>query len=103
MTIQSIFVNQKRLRPIWRFLISAVAIVVSVIALQIGLGILFGIAGIHPDIFLGVFLTGFNQGDSISPTTAALLAERAFAVQLEEVGDPLREYAPDVSERSVEP
>lgn len=51
MTVRAIFIDQNRLRPIWRFLISVVAIVASVIGLQIGLGILLGVAGIGPGFF----------------------------------------------------
>jgi membrane protease YdiL (CAAX protease family) len=52
MTAQGIFIDQNRLRPIWRFLISAVAIVAGVTGLQIGLGLVLGVTGIEPEFFM---------------------------------------------------
>lgn len=41
------------------------------------------LACFKPDIFVGVFVTGFNQGGSIGPETAAMLAERGITLQLD--------------------
>ena len=51
MTVRDVFIDRDRLRPIWRFLISAVTIVVCVTALQIALGIVLGVAGRAPEFF----------------------------------------------------
>ncbi|MBI4166597.1 MAG: CPBP family intramembrane metalloprotease [Acidobacteria bacterium] len=59
MNVQTIFFAQGRLRAIWRFLFSALAIVASVIAIQILLGIVLGLAGTKPTFFLANSLTAF--------------------------------------------
>lgn len=41
------------------------------------------LARFAPDIFVGVFLTGFNQCDTVSPMTSALLAERGIELSLD--------------------
>jgi len=41
------------------------------------------LARFKPDIFLGLFVTGFNQGDSVSALTASLLAERGIELQFD--------------------
>lgn len=41
------------------------------------------LARFAPNIFVGVFLTGFNQGDILTPATSALLGERGIELQLD--------------------
>ncbi len=45
------------------------------------------LARFTPDIFVGLFLTRFNQGDSISPEVASLLAERGIELNLDIYSD----------------
>ncbi len=52
MNAETIFYEQRRLRAIWRFLISAGAIVASAIAVQLILGLVFGLSGVKPTFFL---------------------------------------------------
>ena len=52
MNFQAIFFAQGKLRAIWRFLISAAAIVASMIAIQVLLGLVLGLAGTKPGFFL---------------------------------------------------
>ena len=52
MNVHAIFIHDGKLRAVWRFLLSAVAIVVTVIAVQVLVGIAFGIAGAKPTFFL---------------------------------------------------
>lgn len=44
------------------------------------------IARFGPDLFVGLFLTDFNQGDAVSPATASLLAARGVRLSLEVYG-----------------
>lgn len=52
MNVQTIFFAHGKLRAIWRFLLSAVAMVVGIIAVQIALGLGLRLAGIQPTFFL---------------------------------------------------
>ena len=48
----TIFFSNGRLRPIWRFFLSVVATIITVIALQVLLGLAMGVAGVPPKFFL---------------------------------------------------
>lgn len=37
----------------------------------------------NPDIFLGLFLSGFNQGDGVTPRTMRLLADRGIRLVMD--------------------
>ena len=52
MNLQTIFFAHGKLRAIWRFLFSAAAIFVSMIAIQVLLGLVLGLAGRKPTFFL---------------------------------------------------
>jgi len=67
MNAQTVFFSPDgRIRPIWRFFLSVVAVVLVVIAVQFLLGLALGLAGISPTFFLSNALSGLS-------TFAALL------------------------------
>jgi len=59
--LQTIFFAHGKLRAIWRFVLSAVAMVVAVIAVQMLLGYGFRLTGIKPDFFLANSLSAFES------------------------------------------